>query len=138
MNSYILYMCIFLFSHTHMHTHTHTHAHTHTHTHTHTQDNSHLLSGCNDKILRVFDLTRLDSAPQQLQTGKSAVKSAVWAKDPHLFTSCCEDREIKLVDCLLFVAHSASVKLWSINLEMLLKYSLIIWVVKGYDTSTHK
>jgi serine-threonine kinase receptor-associated protein len=61
-------------------------------------DSGSLLSGCNDKMLRVFDLSRPDSDPQLLAGSSSAVKSAVWTREPAMLSSCCEDKDITLWD----------------------------------------
>jgi serine-threonine kinase receptor-associated protein len=61
-------------------------------------DSCYLLSGCNDKQLRVFDLGRPDSAPRQLEGSRSAVKSAVWTREPGMLVSCCEDQDLTLWD----------------------------------------
>ena len=63
----------------------------------HPQDSGSLLSGCNDKMLRVFDLSRPDSDPQLLAGSSSAVKSAVWTREPAMLSSCCEDKDITSV-----------------------------------------
>ena len=59
------------------------------------QDSQKLLSGCNDKLLRVFDLGSPEAEPQALEGSPSAVKCAVWSKEPHFVVSCAEDPELR-------------------------------------------
>ncbi|CAI8055041.1 E3 ubiquitin-protein ligase TRIM71 [Geodia barretti] len=77
------------------------------------KDSGSLLSGCNDKMLRVFDLSRPDSDPQLLAGSSSAVKSAVWTREPAMLSSCCEDKDITIELShdrqFLTVAHGSKV-----------------------------
>lgn len=60
------------------------------------QDGSKLLSGCNDKQLRVFDLGGKLTEPEcTLEGQQSAIKCAVWGRDPHSVVSCAEDTELR-------------------------------------------
>ena len=60
-----------------------------------TQNDSHLITGCNDKVIRLFNLGSPDSEPQLFQEHKEAIKCAVWAGDQNYFVSAEEIAEMK-------------------------------------------
>lgn len=60
------------------------------------QDNQRLLSGCNDKKVRVFDLG--SGGEEVVMEGHSEpVKCAVWCKEPHMIVSCDERPQLRFV-----------------------------------------
>ncbi len=61
-----------------------------------TQDGKKLLTGCNDKSLRVFDIKSNMTKPDLTLKGhQSAIRCAVWGKDSHLVASSAEEPELK-------------------------------------------
>lgn len=62
------------------------------------EDSQKLLSGCNDKLLRVFDLGSPEAEPQVLEGSPSAVKCAVWSKEPSFIVACAEDPQLRMWD----------------------------------------
>lgn len=56
-----------------------------------------LLTGCNDKLLRVFDLSKPDVEPQMLEGHNSSLRCAVWISDT-IVASCAEDCEVRIWD----------------------------------------
>ena len=60
------------------------------------QDGKKLLTGCNDKSLRVFSIKSDMTKPDMTLKGhQSAIKCAVWGKDSHLVVSAAEESELK-------------------------------------------
>lgn len=61
-----------------------------------TQNGKKLLTGCNDKSLRVFNTESDKTKPElTLEGHQSAIRCAVWGKDSHLVVSSAEESELK-------------------------------------------
>ncbi|KAK7895697.1 hypothetical protein WMY93_021022 [Mugilogobius chulae] len=63
-----------------------------------TQDSSCLLTGGNDKLLRVYDLSSPESAPQEIAGHTSAIKKALWCNSDRQILSASEDKSVRLWD----------------------------------------
>ena len=60
------------------------------------QDGKRLLTGCNDKSLRVFNIDSDTTQPDlTLEGHQSAIRCAVWGKESHLVVSSAEEPELK-------------------------------------------
>ncbi|EDO32418.1 predicted protein, partial [Nematostella vectensis] len=61
-------------------------------------DGIRLLTGSNEKILRIFDLQNLDSEPQVLTGHTGSIKTALWNKENNMVYSGGDDKMIRLWD----------------------------------------
>ncbi len=60
------------------------------------QSGERLLTGCNDKCVRIFDVrSRLSESEVTIEAHKSAIKCSVWSKDPNCLITCGEDLELR-------------------------------------------
>ncbi|XP_071756226.1 serine-threonine kinase receptor-associated protein-like [Centroberyx gerrardi] len=62
------------------------------------QDSNHLLTGGNDKVLRIYDLSKPDADPQEFAGHGGAVRKALWCNQDQLLLSAAEDRTVRLWD----------------------------------------
>ncbi|EDO27706.1 predicted protein [Nematostella vectensis] len=58
-------------------------------------DGIRLLTGSNEKILRIFDLQNLDSEPQVLTGHTGSIKTALWNKENNMVYSGGDDKMIR-------------------------------------------
>ncbi|XP_022605544.1 serine-threonine kinase receptor-associated protein [Seriola lalandi dorsalis] len=65
---------------------------------TFTQDSNCLLTGGNDKLLRIYDLSNPEAAPQEIAGHTSAIKKALWCNDDKQILSAADDKTIRLWD----------------------------------------
>uniref|UniRef100_A0A3B3S324 Serine-threonine kinase receptor-associated protein n=1 Tax=Paramormyrops kingsleyae TaxID=1676925 RepID=A0A3B3S324_9TELE len=63
-----------------------------------TQDSNHLLTGGNDKVLRIFDLSKPEADPQEIAGHTSAIKKALWCNNDTQILSAAEDKTVRLWD----------------------------------------
>uniref|UniRef100_A0A8C7ZWY6 Serine-threonine kinase receptor-associated protein n=1 Tax=Oryzias sinensis TaxID=183150 RepID=A0A8C7ZWY6_9TELE len=63
-----------------------------------TQDSNHLLTAGNDKLLRIFDLSNTDAAPQEIAGHGAAIKKALWCNDDKQILSAADDKTVRLWD----------------------------------------
>ncbi|KAL5497659.1 hypothetical protein EMCRGX_G014172 [Ephydatia muelleri] len=56
-----------------------------------------LLTSCNDKLLRVFNLSKPDVEPQMMEGHNSSLRCAVWISN-YIVASCAEDCEVRIWD----------------------------------------
>ncbi|TRY55132.1 hypothetical protein DNTS_033241 [Danionella cerebrum] len=61
-------------------------------------DSNCLLTAGNDKVLRIYDLSKPESEPQEIAGHTSAIKKALWCNDDQQILSAAEDKTIKLWD----------------------------------------
>jgi serine-threonine kinase receptor-associated protein len=61
------------------------------------QDSALLLTGCNDKLMRIFDVNKLEASPQELKGQSSPIKSALFGREDHTVLASDEGSEIKCV-----------------------------------------
>ena len=60
------------------------------------KDDKQILTGGQDKILRIFDLNKPDAEPIQLESGHGqAIKSALWCKDGFTALSVAQEPVLK-------------------------------------------
>lgn len=64
-----------------------------------TSSSSHLLTGSNEKILRVFDLTRPDAEAQQFLGHTANIKRVVFLPGDRTFISSSDDKTLRVWDC---------------------------------------
>ncbi|KAI0232193.1 Serine-threonine kinase receptor-associated protein [Lamellibrachia satsuma] len=67
---------------------------------------NHLLTGSNEKLLRVFDLNTPDSEPQTFAGHTGNMRCAVWLPDDRQFISASDDKTVRMWD----VNNKAEVK----------------------------
>nr|XP_046235597.1 serine-threonine kinase receptor-associated protein [Scatophagus argus] len=63
-----------------------------------TEDSNCLLTGGNDKLLRIYDLSNPEAAPQEISGHTSAIKKALWCNGDKQILSAAEDKTIRLWD----------------------------------------
>ncbi|KAM8884407.1 serine-threonine kinase receptor-associated protein [Synchiropus splendidus] len=63
-----------------------------------TQDSNCLLTGGNDKLLRIYDLTSPEAASQEISGHTSAIKKALWCNDDKQIISAADDKTVRLWD----------------------------------------
>ncbi|XP_077957580.1 serine-threonine kinase receptor-associated protein isoform X2 [Gasterosteus aculeatus] len=63
---------------------------------TFTQDSNCLLTGGNDKLLRIYDLSNPEAAPQEIAGHSSAIKKALWCNNDKQILSAADDKTIRL------------------------------------------
>ncbi|CAG2121587.1 unnamed protein product, partial [Medioppia subpectinata] len=61
-------------------------------------DDNHLVTGSNDKLLRVYDLNQIDSDPIKFNGHSSAIRHVLFANDSRLIVSASEDKTIRFWD----------------------------------------
>ena len=68
------------------------------------QDSSRLITGCNDKLIRLYDLTdgQRENALQIFQGHKDSVKSAIWTSQQNVFVSCEETTSVRYMYCTMY------------------------------------
>lgn len=55
-----------------------------------------LLTGCNDKYIRIFNLSdKLSEAEITMQAHDTPIKCAIWGKDQNHIVTCAEDTELR-------------------------------------------
>uniref|UniRef100_G3N824 Serine-threonine kinase receptor-associated protein n=1 Tax=Gasterosteus aculeatus aculeatus TaxID=481459 RepID=G3N824_GASAC len=62
------------------------------------QDSNCLLTGGNDKLLRIYDLSNPEAAPQEIAGHSSAIKKALWCNNDKQILSAADDKTIRLWD----------------------------------------
>jgi serine-threonine kinase receptor-associated protein len=62
---------------------------------TNDKDNKRFLTGGQDKILRIFDLSKPDADPLKLEGHTQSVKVVVWCKDGNTLISAGGEPELK-------------------------------------------
>ncbi|KTG42132.1 hypothetical protein cypCar_00004371, partial [Cyprinus carpio] len=63
-----------------------------------TQDSNCLLTGGNDKVLRIYDLGKPEAEPQEIAGHTSAIKKALWCNNDQQILSAADDKTIRLWD----------------------------------------
>lgn len=63
-----------------------------------TQDSSSLLTGGQDKVLRVYDLNKPDAEPEEISGHTSAIKKALWCIGDRHILSAADDKTVRLWD----------------------------------------
>ncbi|CDQ64442.1 serine-threonine kinase receptor-associated protein [Oncorhynchus nerka] len=63
-----------------------------------TQDSSCLLTGGNDKIIRIYDLNKPEAEPQEITGHTSAIKKALWCNNDTQILSAADDKTVRLWD----------------------------------------
>jgi len=61
-------------------------------------DGKRILTGGQDKILRVFDLTKPDTDPLKLEGHTETIKIALWCKQENIIVSGGQDQELRVWD----------------------------------------
>lgn len=62
------------------------------------KDGTRILTGGQDKILRIFDLSKMDAEPQKLEGHTQPIKIALWSADDNLLFSAGGESEFKVWD----------------------------------------
>lgn len=84
-------------------------------------DSNHLLTGSNDKLIRVFDLNRPDAEPKTFTGHGGTIKRALFCRNDKYVISGAEDNTLRLwdrsigqeVQRLVFTEHPNSIELSS-------------------------
>lgn len=84
-------------------------------------DSNHLITGSNDKLIRVFDLNRPDAEPKTFTGHGGTVKRAIFCRNDKYVISGAEDNTLRLwdrsigqeVQRLVFTEHPNSIELSS-------------------------
>ncbi|KAK2832132.1 hypothetical protein Q7C36_015594 [Tachysurus vachellii] len=63
-----------------------------------TQDSECLLTGGNDKVLRIYDLSKPEAEPREISGHTAAIKKALWCNSDQQILSASEDKTIRLWD----------------------------------------
>ncbi|KAG7261258.1 hypothetical protein CRUP_013821 [Coryphaenoides rupestris] len=66
------------------------------HKHIVKSDSNCLLTGGNDKLLRIYDLNKPEEAPQEIPGHTASIKKALWCHDDQHILSASEDRSVRL------------------------------------------
>eukprot|EP00912_Choanoflagellata_sp_UC4_P000738 UC4_evm1s463 len=61
-------------------------------------DGEKLATGCNDKVIRLFDLNRPDGSPNELRAHKKSIRKVLWSPDSSRIISGGDDKCIRLWD----------------------------------------
>ncbi|MBA0749009.1 hypothetical protein Gogos_002976 [Gossypium gossypioides] len=63
------------------------------------EDTHHLLTGGVEKILRIFDLNRLDAAPREVDNSPGSIRTVAWLySDQTILSSCSDTSGVRLWD----------------------------------------
>ncbi|KAA3479394.1 serine-threonine kinase receptor-associated protein [Gossypium australe] len=63
------------------------------------EDTHHLLTGGVEKILRIFDLNRLDAAPREVDNSSGSIRAVAWLhSDQTILSSCSDTSGVRLWD----------------------------------------
>ncbi|KTG40897.1 hypothetical protein cypCar_00001057 [Cyprinus carpio] len=62
------------------------------------QDSTCLLTGGNDKVLRIYDLGKPEAEPLEIAGHTSAIKKALWCNNDQQILSAADDRTVRLWD----------------------------------------
>ncbi|XP_029453221.1 serine-threonine kinase receptor-associated protein [Rhinatrema bivittatum] len=63
-----------------------------------TQDDNYLLTGGQDKLLRIYDLSKPEAEPQEIGGHTAAIKKALWYNDDQQILSAADDKTVRLWD----------------------------------------
>ncbi|XP_071822526.1 serine-threonine kinase receptor-associated protein-like [Apostichopus japonicus] len=61
-------------------------------------DSNHLLTGSNEKILRIFDLQRPDAEPTCITGHEGSIRYVSWLRDRKQFITAAEDKTVRIWD----------------------------------------
>ncbi|XP_051889713.1 serine-threonine kinase receptor-associated protein [Pristis pectinata] len=63
-----------------------------------TQDSNNLLTGGQDKVLRIYDLNKSESEPVEISGHSSGIKKALWCNGDKQILSAADDKTVRLWD----------------------------------------
>ncbi|NP_001090526.1 serine/threonine kinase receptor associated protein S homeolog [Xenopus laevis] len=63
-----------------------------------TEDNNNLLTGGQDKVLRIYDLNKPEAEPWEISGHTSAIKKALWYNNDNQILSAADDKTVRLWD----------------------------------------
>ena len=86
------------------------------------KDSASLLTGCNDQVVRVFDVEQR-SIVEELKGHTSAIKVALWGREDNTVISSSEDNEIWM---------------WDTRTKEVIKSNKLTDPIASFDTSTDK
>jgi serine-threonine kinase receptor-associated protein len=61
-------------------------------------DDSHILTGCLDKILRIYDINKPDAEPLKLEGSTQPIKTAAWTNQPNIIISAAQEPILRIWD----------------------------------------
>ena len=72
----------------------------------HFQSGDRLLTGCNDKNIRIFNIENKVTEPEAtIEAHNSAIKCAIWSGNPNHVATCAEDSELRYVPMLYIMLN---------------------------------
>jgi len=106
-------------------------------------DDKNLLTGCQDKLLRIFDLNKPEAEPLKIEGHTQSLKTAVWSNDGNTIISASQESVLRIFDTRTLTqvkTHSLKAPATSIEISLDGKHittsvgkEVIFWDANTFD-----